>query len=162
MNTLSSIYYDRLIGHAGASFANLVQTGERIEDGLKTEKIKDYQTLFEQSPRGTGGSIKKNVSTSRSRNDEKEVHTIESHTSRHQHHLVYPAPLYHVSAPPHDTMPHIIINLSTALNNHTHLIGPTISDNRIASRITLSEAQTKSSGTSPLCLNHCRKYTRSC
>lgn len=48
MSTLSSTYYDRLIGHIDASFANLVQTGEQIEDGLKTGKIKDYQTLFEQ------------------------------------------------------------------------------------------------------------------
>lgn len=31
MRTLSSTYYDKLIGQAGASFANLVQTTERIE-----------------------------------------------------------------------------------------------------------------------------------
>lgn len=47
MSTLSSTYYDRLIGHTNALFANLVQTAEHIEDGLKTKKIKDYQTLFE-------------------------------------------------------------------------------------------------------------------
>lgn len=46
MITLYSTYYDKLIGHAGASFNNLVQTGERIKDDLKTEKIKNYQKLF--------------------------------------------------------------------------------------------------------------------
>lgn len=46
MSTLSSTYYDTLIGHASKSFANLVQNGERIEDDLKPRKIKDYQTLF--------------------------------------------------------------------------------------------------------------------
>lgn len=52
------MYYDRLIGHASASSANLVQTGERIEDGLKTEKIKDYQMLFKQSHNGKACSMK--------------------------------------------------------------------------------------------------------
>lgn len=42
MGTLPSAYYDRLIGQDGAPFANLVQTGERIEDGINTGKIKDY------------------------------------------------------------------------------------------------------------------------
>lgn len=46
MSTLFSTYYDRLIGQASASFTNLVQIGEYIEDGLKIEKIIDYQTLF--------------------------------------------------------------------------------------------------------------------
>lgn len=41
MSTLSATYYDRLISHAGASFGNLVQTGERIKDGLKIE-IKEH------------------------------------------------------------------------------------------------------------------------
>lgn len=43
MTMLSLTYYDKLIGYAGTSFANLVQAGERIEDGLKTRKIKNYQ-----------------------------------------------------------------------------------------------------------------------
>lgn len=38
--TLLSTYYDMLIDHANASFSNLVQTGDRIEDGFKTSKIK--------------------------------------------------------------------------------------------------------------------------
>lgn len=48
MSTLSSMYYDRLIGHLSAWFANLVQIEEWIEDGLKTS-IKDYQTIFEEA-----------------------------------------------------------------------------------------------------------------
>lgn len=32
INVLSSTYYDRLIGQASASFANMVQTGGVIED----------------------------------------------------------------------------------------------------------------------------------
>lgn len=46
MSTLASSYYNRLTGYAGASFVSLVQTGERIEDGLKTGKIKDYQKFL--------------------------------------------------------------------------------------------------------------------
>lgn len=45
MATLLSTYYDCLISQAGVSFAYLIQTSERIEDGLKTSKIKDYQAL---------------------------------------------------------------------------------------------------------------------
>lgn len=44
----SSKYYDQLIGYADTSFANMVQTRERIKDRLKTGNIKDYQTLFKQ------------------------------------------------------------------------------------------------------------------
>lgn len=47
MSILSSSYYDRLIGDASTSFPNLVQTQKCIEDGLKTDKIKKYQTLSE-------------------------------------------------------------------------------------------------------------------
>lgn len=48
-----------LIVHASASFAYLVQTEERIKDGLTNEKIEDYQTHFEQSSSGMGSSTKK-------------------------------------------------------------------------------------------------------
>lgn len=46
MSTLSLTYYDRLISHVSASFTNLVQAAEYIEDSLKTGKIKDFQTLI--------------------------------------------------------------------------------------------------------------------
>lgn len=42
MSTMPSSYYDRLIGHASASFANLVQSRKRIGDDLKTKRSKDY------------------------------------------------------------------------------------------------------------------------
>lgn len=83
MSTLSLTYYDRLIGHAGASFSNLFQTGERIEDGLNTEKIKDYQKPFDQSSR-VGASTKKNFPNKRNDNNEKEVHTISPSTPLYQ------------------------------------------------------------------------------
>lgn len=51
MNTLPPTYYNRLIGHAGTLFANLVHTGERIKDDLKTAKLKDYQTLLSRCNR---------------------------------------------------------------------------------------------------------------
>lgn len=51
MSIISLTYYDRLIGNAGASFVNLVQTGE---NSLKMGKINDYQKLFEQSSNSTG------------------------------------------------------------------------------------------------------------
>lgn len=76
MSTLSAIYYDRLIGHVGASFVNLVQIGERIEDTLKIEKIKDCQTLFEQSPGGASSSVKRNFPNRKNDRNEKEVHAI--------------------------------------------------------------------------------------
>lgn len=60
IGTLSSTYYDRLISHVGASSMNLVQNRERIEDGLKKGKSKDYQTLFVQTSTGTKGSKRKN------------------------------------------------------------------------------------------------------
>lgn len=73
MSTLFSTYYDKLIAHASAQFVNLVQTRKCIEDCLKTEKIKDYPTPFEQSSSGIGGSTKKNFSNKRNEKNEKEV-----------------------------------------------------------------------------------------
>lgn len=43
LETVPSMYYDRLIGNANFSFTNLVQTGEGTEAALKSGKIKDYQ-----------------------------------------------------------------------------------------------------------------------
>lgn len=71
MSTMTSTYYDKLIGHASVLFAKLVQTEKRIEDGLKIRKINDYQTLFKQSFSGTGGSTKKNFSNKRNEKNEK-------------------------------------------------------------------------------------------
>lgn len=39
-------FYDGLIGNVSASYANLVQTREHIEDTLKIGKINDYQIFF--------------------------------------------------------------------------------------------------------------------
>lgn len=83
MSILSSTYCYRLIGHASASFANLVQTGNSIEDILKTGKIKDYQTL-EQSSSRAGGSTKKIFSNRRSEKNKKKVHAISRLVPRHQ------------------------------------------------------------------------------
>lgn len=41
-----SIYYDGLIGHVGASLANLVQTRECIEDGLRLEKSRFTKSIL--------------------------------------------------------------------------------------------------------------------
>lgn len=43
---IAPIYYDRFIDHDSVSFADLIQTGEVIEDSLKIEKIKDYQSCL--------------------------------------------------------------------------------------------------------------------
>lgn len=77
VSTMFSTYYDRIIGNRSASFANLAQTGEQIEDGLKTEKFMDYYTLFEQSSSGTRGSTKKCFSTQKVEKGEKEVHSFQ-------------------------------------------------------------------------------------
>lgn len=100
MSTLSSTYYDRLIGLGSSSFANLVKIGERIEDGLKIEKIKDYQRLFYQSSDSTCGSTKKNFTNSQNDKSEKEVHIISNSTSQCQQPFAALASIYHLSAPP--------------------------------------------------------------
>lgn len=84
MSTLSSTYYDRLIGHADASFANLVQIRECIEDGPKTGKIKDYQKLFKQSSNSTRGSTKRKFSNQKNKKSKTEVHAISELAPRHQ------------------------------------------------------------------------------
>lgn len=48
-SNLSSAYYDKLIVYASTSFVNLLQTGESIENGHKTDKIKGYYTLSKKS-----------------------------------------------------------------------------------------------------------------
>lgn len=52
-------YYDHLFSHASASFAKFVHLGERSKDGLKIDKLKDYQVLFEHAPISNGGSSKR-------------------------------------------------------------------------------------------------------
>lgn len=84
MSTLSSTYYDRLIGHASTLFTNPVETENRIEDDPKIKKIKDYQTLFEQSLSGTRGSRKK-FSNKRNEKNEKEDHAISGLAPRYHH-----------------------------------------------------------------------------
>lgn len=54
IGTLSSTYYGRLIGHVGASFANLAQTEERIEDGSKLESSKITRHYLSNPPAGQG------------------------------------------------------------------------------------------------------------
>lgn len=75
---LCPTYYDWLIGHASASFSNLIQIGERIEDGFKTRKIKDYQALFEEASRSNGGTSKRAFSNKIEMNEE-EVRPISGH-----------------------------------------------------------------------------------
>lgn len=52
-------------------FSNLVQTGERIEDGLKTEKIKEFQTLFKQTWNNIGGSTNKTFSNKKNEREKR-------------------------------------------------------------------------------------------
>lgn len=98
----SSMYYDRLIEHAGASFANIIQTREHTEDGLKTWKIKDYQKLFGQSWNDTGGSTERNFSNQRNEKSEKEIHIVSGPAPRHQQPFVHHTPVF--SLYPNNTM----------------------------------------------------------
>lgn len=84
---------------ASASFTNLVQTGERIEDGLKTGKIKVCQTLLDQS-NGTGDSTEKNLSNQGTEKSEKEVHSIFRPSTPISIAYGYPTPVYLISALP--------------------------------------------------------------
>lgn len=88
MSTLSAMYYNRMIGHAITSFKNLVQAGECLKDRFKTGKIKDYQTLFEQSSNRVGESTKKTFLNKKKEKCDKEVHIISSHTSRLNIHML--------------------------------------------------------------------------
>lgn len=45
-NDISPTYYDRLIGHVDASFANLIHLEESIQDGLKTKKLKGLSIVL--------------------------------------------------------------------------------------------------------------------
>lgn len=58
-------------------FSNLVQI-ERVEDGLKTRKVKGCQTLFEQTSNDIRGSTKKTFPNIKNETSEKEVHFISS------------------------------------------------------------------------------------
>lgn len=99
MGTLSSTYHDGLIGHASASFDNLLQIKERIKGSLKTGKFKDYQMLFEQLSRGVKKSTKKTFTHKKSKNNGNEVHSISGPASQHQQSYAHPIPTYHISAP---------------------------------------------------------------
>lgn len=99
MGTFPSTCYYRLIGHVSEFFSNLVQIGERIGDGLKTDKIKHYQALFDQLSNGVGGSIKKTFPNRKNENDEKEVHSISGQAPRHEHSHAHSAPIYQLSTP---------------------------------------------------------------
>lgn len=91
MSTPSLTYYDRIIGHVGASFANL-----------------EYQKLLEKTSNSTEGSTKKSFSAPKIEKREKEVNTISSHASRYQQLSGYPAPACHISSPspPYHAMHH--------------------------------------------------------
>lgn len=89
---LPPTYYDRLTGYASTSFFNLDKKGERIEDSVKTEKIKDYQTLFERSSSDTLRSTRKIFPNKKYEKNKKEVHFISSQAPRHQSSYVQPAP----------------------------------------------------------------------
>lgn len=42
LSTLTSLFYEHLIGTATTDFATFIQIGQRIEDGIKTENVLDY------------------------------------------------------------------------------------------------------------------------
>lgn len=46
ISILSSTYYDRLIGHASASFANLVQPMEQVQYCIKIRKIRNIRPFL--------------------------------------------------------------------------------------------------------------------
>lgn len=45
LSTLASSFYEHLISVATINFAAFVQAGQRVEDGIRTEKIYDYSKL---------------------------------------------------------------------------------------------------------------------
>lgn len=66
MSTLPPTYYNILV-HTSSSLADLVQTKERIEDGLKISELKYYQAFFEQTSSGNDRSSKRDFLTKLSR-----------------------------------------------------------------------------------------------
>lgn len=163
MSTLTSTYNDRLIDHAGASFPNLVQIGEWIEDSLKTENINDYQKLFVQSPNGAGSSAKKNFLaggvTKVKRKSILSLHQL-TDTNNHMH---LPRPSTRLS---HH---HRLLQLkrpctrhhqfTTHCNNNTDPTGQSTNILRSASKIIL-KIETRTRGIWLLFRNHCPKSLR--
>lgn len=101
MSMLSLTYYYRFIGHAGASFANLVQTWKYIEDWLKTGNLRTTES-FLNSYQTAREDRKRNFSNQRNEKNEKEVHVISAPTPQYQqpyalmYRNMYPPPLvYH-------------------------------------------------------------------
>lgn len=95
---LSTTYYDRLIGYFSGSFANLFQTGERIENRPKDGKPKE-QKLFEQVTSSNSGSSKRAFLDKKIENDEREVHTISRQIPQRDSRFSIVAHVYRLSAP---------------------------------------------------------------
>lgn len=90
--------------HASASFANLVQTKERIKDGMKTRKIKEYQILFEQASSSSRGSTKKGFPSKRNKKNKKKVYIISGQIPWPQSSYIQAATGYQLSSLP-STLP---------------------------------------------------------
>lgn len=132
--------------HEHPIFDLLWQTEERIEDGLKTGNIRNYQKRFEQLLNNTGGPNKGNFSIQRSEKNEKKIHTISVPTPRYQQ----PQTRYIASCTLHP--------LFITRSNNTRRAGPTlINVSRMANKATLSEIQTKLSIISLPCRDHYQK-----
>lgn len=138
-------YNDRLIGHASASFLNLVQTGERIEDLLKTGKIKIIRLSLSNLPVGQVGPLRR-VSLKGRMINETDIHAISAPAACYLQSYAPPAPIYQLAAPspPTPTYPPYIL--------HTCLLSPAtlpiqplqiISIIRIVSKVTPKGIQEK-------------------
>lgn len=95
-----SIFYllDRVLSHASPSFANLVQTGGRIEDGLKTSKskiIKHYLNSHQMRQDGQN-----TFPNRRSEKNEKEVQTISRPAPQQQQPYTQLALIYQLTTSP--------------------------------------------------------------
>lgn len=101
---------------------NSLKTGERVGDSLKTDKIKDYWMLFEQSSSGTGGSKKKissNKINERMKNKLMQFMDQLSNTTNHMLSLL------------------LAMYPSTTLNNIIHPINPYPTTSKIDKQIPL-------------------------
>lgn len=164
--------YDRLIGQASVSFANLVQTGEHIEDNHKTEKIEDYQTPFDQSFGGTSDSRNKNLASRQNDRNETEVHTISAPVSQYQHPYASPAPIYQLIAPPPPPPTYHMVyppppplppppSLFITISNNTRRTVPTTISNITTNKEILNATRVRLLETSLLYPSQCLNYIRS-
>lgn len=101
LSTLKKPYFDHMIGQVTAYFVTLIMIGERIEDGLKNEQLKDIEALRTMVEKQSGNIYKKIQGNGRKHEGKKEseMNFATSQATQNpppiQYHHPNPPPPYH-------------------------------------------------------------------